>query len=49
MCSPVKDGIALLWDSDHVNSFGARSLTDDFARFLSQSGIVVGNPQGQLP
>jgi hypothetical protein len=46
MCSPVKDGIALFWDSDHLNTFGARSLTDDFARFLKQSGIVVGNPQG---
>ena len=46
MCSPVKDGIALFWDSDHLNTFGARSLTDDFARFLRQSGIIVGNPQG---
>jgi hypothetical protein len=40
MCSPVKGGIALFWDSDHLNTFGARSLTDDFIRFLRESGMV---------
>ena len=40
MCTPVKDGIALFWDTDHVNTFGALSLTDDFARFLGKSGLI---------
>ena len=40
MCAPVKDGIALFADSDHLNSFGARSLTGDFAAFLRQTGIM---------
>jgi hypothetical protein len=40
MCAPVKDGIALFREGEHLNSFGARSLTGDFAHFLEQNGIL---------
>ncbi|HEX4594115.1 MAG TPA: acyltransferase family protein [Bryobacteraceae bacterium] len=40
MCVPAKEGIALFRDSDHLNSFGARSLAPDFTRFLLQNGLI---------
>lgn len=36
MCSPVKNGIAIFYDRDHLNVHGAASLTDSFIGFMDE-------------
>lgn len=39
MCSPIKDGISIFYDRDHLNVHGAASLTDFFINFMDEKRL----------
>jgi peptidoglycan/LPS O-acetylase OafA/YrhL len=40
-CSPIRDGVMLYRDRDHLNTFGSASLTKDFISFLLDKKLLI--------